>query len=71
MDPKYLENLNDTELADLFTLMCEAHQIMKNVVARTGEDRFCNEMYVSTMMNELAVFEATRRREVAKTRQGD
>ncbi|MBQ9751444.1 MAG: hypothetical protein IJV81_01255 [Paludibacteraceae bacterium] len=37
MDPKYLENLNDTELADLFTLMCEAHQIMKDVVARTGK----------------------------------
>lgn len=67
MDEKYLENLNDAELEKLFTLMFEAHQIMKEVVARTGEDRYCNEMYVSTMMSELAIFEELRRREMAKS----
>ena len=61
-----MKNLNETELNDLFTLMCEAHQIMKDAVARSGEDRYCNEMYVSTMMSELAIFEELRRREMAK-----
>ena len=65
MDVKCLENLNDAELEKLFTLTFEAHQIMKEVVARTG--RYCNEMYVSTMMNELTVFEEMRRREMAKS----
>lgn len=65
MDVKCLENLNDAELEKLFTLMFEAHQIMKEVVGRTG--RYCNEMYVSTMMSELAIFEELRRREMAKS----
>lgn len=68
MDVKDLKNLSNVELDDMLTLMCEAHKIMKDVVARTGEDRYCNEMYVSTMMNKLAVFEEIRRREMAGTK---
>ena len=64
MDIKSLEKLSNVELDNMLTLMCEAHKIMKDVVARTGEDRYCNEMYVSTMMTKLAVFEEIRRREV-------
>ena len=40
MKTEYLKDLTNKELDRMHDIMCEAHQIMKDVIARTGEDRF-------------------------------
>ena len=71
MEANDLRNLSDEELDTMMNLIERAQLIMKNVIARTGEDRYRNEMYVMTIASELAILNELRHREMATTMRED
>lgn len=62
MDANDLKNLNDKQLDRMLDLSVEAYQIMRRVVELTGEDRFKNKMYVTTMRINIAIFNEIKNR---------
>lgn len=71
MKTEYLKDLTNKELDRMHDIMCEAHQIMKDVIARTGEDRFGNEMYTLTMMTSISTFQEIQKRFLNNKKNGN